>query len=110
MLDKDQLETQLKSSLHEHFKNACEQAVAKLMPVPTKNGDQRIKEFSESFTTIIEENISKCLAGAIDYYVKNIELHGTVITVGSATTQTAKIDCTANPTANFVVPNAVGIK
>ena len=110
MLNKSELESQLKSSLHEHFKNACEQAVAKLMPVPTKNGDKRIQEFSECFTTIIEENISTCLAEAIDYYVKNIELHGTVITVGSPTTQTAKIDCTPNPTSNFAIPNCLGIK
>lgn len=110
MLNKSELESQIKSSFDEHFKNACEQAVAKLMPVPTKNGEKRIKEFAECFTKIIADNLSTCLAEAIDYYVKNIELHGTIITVGSPTTQTAKIDCTPNPTANFAIPNCLGIK
>lgn len=110
MLDKDELKKQIYSAFNDHFKNACKEAVAKLMPVPTKNGDKRIEDFSEAFTTIISDNLSVALSEAIDYYVKTIELHGTIITTGSATTQVAKIDCSANPSVNFVTPNKLGIK
>lgn len=109
MLNKDELRSQIQSSLDTHFKAACEEAVAKLMPRPTKNGNKRIKAFAESFTNIIAENLSTCLAESIDYYIRNIELHGTVVTVGSPTTQTAIINCTPTPTINGTIPNTLHI-
>ena len=44
------------------------------------------------------------------YYVRNIEISGTVITVGGPMTQTAKINGMPTPILNGVVPNTLGIK
>lgn len=109
MLNKNELQKQIQSSLEKNFKKACARAVEKLMPIPTENGKKRTEDFAETFTKIIADNLSVSLAEAIDYYVKNIELHGTVITVGSPTTQTALINCTPNPTVNGTVPNTLKI-
>jgi hypothetical protein len=50
------------------------------------------------------------MAQAIDYYTKNAQIFGTVITMGSPTTQTAMINSTPMPATNGSIPNTLGIK
>jgi hypothetical protein len=49
------------------------------------------------------------IANAIDYYIKNMAITGTIITVGSPVTQTAVITSMPTPVANGKVPNTLGI-
>jgi len=49
------------------------------------------------------------LAEAIDYYIKNADITGTIITVGNKFTQTAKINPPGTPVMGGKIPNTLGI-
>ena len=46
---------------------------------------------------------------AIDYYVKNMNITGTIITAGSPSTQVAKISPAPTPITGGKIPNTLGI-
>ena len=58
----------------------------------------------------IVKQLAQLIANAIDYYVKNISITGTIITVGSMVTQTAMIAPAPTPVVAGAIPNTLGIK
>ena len=81
-----------------------------MWPGKSNIGDSYAESFANNFDEMVSEQLAEVFASAIDYYVKNIEISGTVITMGSSTTQTAKINGMSTPILNGVVPNTLGIK
>lgn len=73
-------------------------------------GDQIAETFANQFDDIVSDALGEVIAEAIDYYIKNAEIFGTVITVGSPTTQTAQINGMPTPLLNGSVPNTLGIR
>ena len=43
-------------------------------------GKSRAKAFADTFDELVSEELAKLIASAIDYYVKNISIFGTIIT------------------------------
>jgi len=109
MLKVDTLKKQLKDGLTEIYKPAIEQIILASYPTETTYGNEKAKELAEMFDDLTSDMFAELLANAIDYYVKNISITGTVITVGSPTTQTARINAAPMPVSAGKIPNTLGI-
>ena len=110
MLDKETLKNQIKQMFDDTLADAMERAFLQMLPERTAAGDAAARKFGETINNLLAPQWSDTLASAIDYYVKNIELHGQVITTGGPTTQFAMINCTPTPTVNGSIPNTLGIR
>lgn len=109
MLNKNKLKKEIQDLCEQLFPEACREALKATYPRQTKAGDKQADKFAKAFTNILAEPFATGLAGAIDYYVKNAQIYGTIITAGSPTTQVASINSTSVPATNGKVPNTLGI-
>lgn len=109
MLDENKLYKQIKQAFNNVLPGAFESALKSTLAKQSNAGDEVCEQFGKSIDEAISEPLAKQLAAAIDYYVKNASINGTIITVGSPTTQTARIN-SPSPLTNGKVPNSLGIK
>lgn len=109
MLQVGELEKALTRSLEEVLPSALEEAFKHVLPCTSEDGNEKAKEFGQCISDMISEPLGTRFANAIDYYVKNADVYGQIITVGSPTTQTARIE-SPSPLTNGKVPNTLGIK
>lgn len=109
MLNKNDLKTQIQAALSNTIPKALSQCMINSAGVESDAVNQMAKEFEETFDELVSEPLAESLAGAIDYYVKNATITGTIITVGSMTTQTAAISPAPNPVSAGKIPNTLGI-
>lgn len=109
MLKKDDLKSQIKSALSNTIPPALEQCMINHSGVESDAMTQAAKEFRETFDDLVSEPLAELLASAIDYYVKNATITGTIITVGGMTTQVANISPAPNPVTAGKIPNTLGI-
>lgn len=110
MLNVDTLESEIKKAFSETLPTAFEQAVRSTFPKDSKLGDEMAKQFGEIIDECVSESLAKRIAAAIDYYVKNAQIFGAIITTGGPFTQTAMVNSTSIPTTNGAIPNTLGIK
>ena len=109
MLNVDKLKEQIAQMIKDIVIPAIEEIERARQPMKSKIGDESAKQIAQTFDELVTESLAENLANAIDYYVKNIAITGTIITVGSPTTQTATISSMPTPVANGKVPNTLGI-
>lgn len=109
MLNPNTLESEIKKALEQYLPDAFEQAAHCLMPNNSAVADDMCKEFGNTVSEILAEPLASSLAAAIDYYVKNISLQGTIITTGSPVTQTGVIVAAPNPSVAGSIPNTLKI-
>lgn len=109
MLNVNKLQQEIKKAYDETLPGAFEQAFLQLVPQDSKDGKEKAKQFGETVNELISDPLSQRIAAAIDYYVKNAQIFGTIITVGSMVTQTAMVNSTPTPAMNGKVPNTLGI-
>ena len=109
MLNVARLESELKQAFEEVLPPAFEEAVRAMMPNKSKDGEDKAKQFGETIKDLVCEDLAERIANAIDYYIKNANIYGTVITVGSPFTQTAVVQ-SPSPATNGKVPNSLGIQ
>ena len=109
MLKVNDLETQLKGALHNIIPPAIEQCKINEYPNESELGKEKAKEFAETFDELVTEQLAKLIANAIDYYIKNISITGTIITTGSPVTQMAVITPAPVPSTAGKIPNTLGI-
>jgi len=109
MLNPTGLEQQIKNALTQYLPPAFEQAAKVLMPMKTDAGDDMCKDFGQAVSDMLAEQLASSLASAIDYYVKNISLQGTIITTGTPVTQTAVVMPAPTPTVAGVIPNTLKV-
>lgn len=110
MLDKETLKENLANGLSTIVRPAIEECFKRMWPVKSNIGDSYAETFANNFDEMVSEQLAEVFAAAIDYYVKNIEIFGTVITVGNPMTQTAQINGMSTPILNGAIPNTLGIK
>jgi hypothetical protein len=67
------------------------------------------KDIADTFDELVSESLADIIANAIDYYIKNMNITGTIITVGSPVTQTAVIAPAPTPITGGKIPNTFGI-
>lgn len=109
MLNVDNLQKSLQVAFEEVLPSAFEEVMRAMLPMQSTDGDNKVKAVSNFVKDLISEDLSTRIASAIDYYIKNADIYGTIITVGSPSTQTAKIE-SPSPLTNGKVPNTLGIK
>ncbi|MBO5005630.1 MAG: hypothetical protein J6D03_10520 [Clostridia bacterium] len=108
MLNQEKLFKEIKKAFDETFPTAFEHALKSTFPTATSVGNDIAKQFGKSINESISEPLAQRLAAAIDYYVRNANIYGTIITVGSPTTQMANINSPKTLT-NGKVPNTLGL-
>ena len=108
MLNSTTLENQIKDALEQFIPPAFEQATKILFPGKSDAGDDIAKEYGDALSDMLSEPLAKAIAAAIDYYVKNISISGTIMTTGSPVAQTAII-ASPSPVTNGIVPNSLKI-
>lgn len=109
MLKVNDLKKQIQIGLQDVYKPAVERIFLMMFPEKTEYGDKLCKDIAETFVDLTAEPMADILAGAIDYYVKNITITGTVITAGSPVSQTARIVPSPTPITAGKIPNTLGI-
>ena len=105
----DDLKKQIKFGLTNVYKPAIEQAVLMTFPEKSNLGDEMAKNIANAFDEMTSEQFADILASAIDYYVKNIDVTGMLITTGSPGTHTCKISAPPTPIMGGKIPNTLGI-
>lgn len=110
MLDVNTLESQIKKSLSNIIPNAIKECKLAELPEYSEFGEEHAQQIADLFDELVSESLAKCIAGAIDYYIKNAQIYGTIITAGSPVTQSATIVSTNNPSLNGITPNTLGLK
>lgn len=108
MLNPKKLQEQIQQAFEEVLPNALEQGILAIFPEKSNTGDEYAKTFAESVTELVAKDLSTRLAGAIDYYVKNANVYGTIITMGGPFTQMASVN-TPQVMMGGKVPNMLGI-
>lgn len=108
MLNLTTLEQQLKSGFEDVLLGALEQTYKCTFPGQSSRGDDMAKVFGETGSKLLAEPLAKIIAAAIDYYVKNISISGTLLTTGSPVTQQAIIQ-SPTPVMNGIIPNSFKI-
>lgn len=109
MLDKDALKEYIETAFHTSIVPALENAMLRSYPYNSEYGKDHAHAFALNFGSLAAEPFAEVLADVIDYYVKNITITGTIITVGSPTTQTATIMPAPNPMSAGSIPNTLKI-
>lgn len=110
MLNVDDLQKSLQTAMENILVPGIEALIRQYQPHQSTIGDEKAKEFANSFKEMIVPSLSKLYANAIDYYVKNAQIFGNLITTGSPTTHTCIINSTSVPSTNGSIPNTLGIK
>lgn len=109
MLNVDGLKDQIKEIIQNIVIPAIKEIELARQPVKSDVGDKYAQQIADTFDELVTEPLAENLANAIDYYVKNISITGTIITVGGMFSQVANISSMPTPVANGKVPNTLGI-
>lgn len=109
MLNVDGLKNQIMQIIKDVLVPAIKELELARQPNKSDVGDKQAEQIAQTFDELISEPLADNLANAIDYYIKNISITGTIITTGSPVTQTAVITSMPTPVTNGKVPNTLGI-
>ena len=109
MLNVDKLKDEIKNALQITVIPAIERIELMHMPIPNDDAKQLAKDIADTFDNLVSESLADITANAIDYYIKNMNITGTIITAGSPVTQTAVIVSSPTPVTGGKIPNTLGI-
>ena len=109
MLNVEGLKDNIKQMIKDIVIPAVKEIELARQSVNSDAGDKMAEQIAETFDDLVTEPLAENLANAIDYYVKNIAITGTIITSGSPVTQTAVITSMKTPVINGKIPNTLGI-
>lgn len=84
-LDQGKLKDNIKKAIEDCFHPACENAFKKILPVDSSEGDSDAKNFADIFVDTVAEPFAEQLSSAIDYYVRNADVHGQCMLLGVST-------------------------
>jgi CHASE3 domain sensor protein len=109
MLNVDGLKDNIKQMIQDIVIPAIKEIELARQPIKSDQGEKMAEQIANTFDELVSEPLADNLANAIDYYIKNMAITGTIITVGSPVTQTAVITSQPTPVVNGKVPNTLGI-
>lgn len=110
MLNRDNLEKQIKNALEQYLPTTFETAMKAFLPNESDAGNDMCKEFGQHISDMLSEPLASSLASAIDYYVKNITITGTILTTGSPVSQQAVLIPAPTPIVAGTIPNTLKIQ
>lgn len=109
MLKVDDLKSQITSSIKNIIVPAIEQCLKSKTPEKSDVMYEEAERFAKVFDKQVSEQFADALANAIDYYIKNANITGTLITNGSPTTHVCTIAAPPTPVTGGKIPNTLGI-
>lgn len=109
MLKLPVLQAEITQAIQDAMQPAIQQLILELQPEASQEGQKQALSTSNNISIMIAQPLGERLASAIDYYVHNISIQGTIMTAGSPAAQTAVITSSPVPASNGVVPNTLGI-
>lgn len=109
MLDVDKLKDQIQEGIQNTVIPAIERIELLRLPQQTAEGNEMAKNVADTFDELVSEALADIIANAIDYYIKNMNITGTLITNGSPSTHTCKISPAPTPITGGKIPNTLGI-
>lgn len=109
MLKVNDLKDSIKEALSQYIPTALETCIKNGSPIRSEISDAMAANFAKQFDEMVSEPLATSLANAIDYYVKNADITGTIITIGNKFTQTAMITPPPTPVVGGKIPNTLGI-
>jgi len=109
MLNVSALQKQIKSALSQYIPAALETCMKNGASIRSEETDKAAAAFAKQFDEMVSEPLAQSIASAIDYYVKNADITGTIITVGNKFTQMAHISPPPTPITGGKIPNTFGI-
>lgn len=109
MLDVDKLKNEIADGIKTTIIPAIKRLELMRFPTTSELGNDMAEDAAAAFDDIVTEPLAEIIANAIDYYVKNMNITGTIITTGSPTTQVAKITAAPTPITGGKIPNTLGI-
>lgn len=110
MLDRNTLKEHIANGISTIVCPAIKECILRSYPVESDIGNATAEKFANNFDELVADQFAEIIASAIDYYIKNAELYGTIITTGTPFTQTAVLTPTPVPISNGKIPNTIGIK
>ncbi len=108
-LNKEYLKDELQVCFENTIPNAFAQAWKEALP-KSAMGDELAEKFGQSLSKYLSENWAMYISDAIDTYIKNANIHGTLITNGSPTTHMCNINSSMPPLTKGVIPNSLKIE
>lgn len=81
-LNKGKLKDNIKKAIEDSFQPAFETAFKRTMPTDCQLSNDMAKNFADVATTMIAEPFAEQLSSAIDYYIKNADIHGQCMLLG----------------------------
>lgn len=109
MLNVNKLKSEIADGIRNTVIPAIERIELQKMPQTSDLGKKVAKEVAETFDDMVTDALADVIANAIDYYIKNANITGMVITAGGPTTQVANITPAPNPITGGKIPNTFGI-
>jgi len=109
MLKVDELQKSLQVAFEEVLPSAFKEVMKAILPVKSEDGDDKVKAVEEMVKDLISKDLSTRIAEAIDYYIKNADIYGKIVTLGGPSMQMALIESPL-PFTNGKVQNTLGIK
>ena len=80
-----------------------------MFPNESDYAEELADDIAEAFDELTSDQFAELLANAIDYYVNNIYITGTLRTTGAPTTHTCSIVASPTPITAGKIPNTLGI-
>ena len=109
MLNPDILKRQIEEALRSTLSIAMAQIIGLNFDTNSRKKKKLMASAIEITDELVSEPLADLLANIIDAYIKNISISGTLITNGSPSTHTCRINSTNVPEVNGKTPNTLGI-
>lgn len=111
MLNASVLESQLKAAFSKYLKDAIRHCVLQdyCQYGKSKLAEEKAERFADTFDELVSQPLASSIANAIDYYVKNAQIYGTIMTAGGPVSQVAVVNSMPTPVTNGKVPNTLGL-
>ena len=109
MLNVDGLKEQIMQTIKDVIIPAIKEIELARQPNKSEIGEQQAEQIANTFDELVTEPLAKLIASAIDYYIKNATITGTLITVGSPFTQLCVVAPAPTPMHAGKTPNTLGI-
>ena len=109
MLDVDKLKNEIADGIKTTIIPAIKRLELMRFPSTSELGNEMAEDAAAAFDDIVTEPLAEIIANAIDFYIKNANITGTLITNGSPTTHVCTIAAPPTPVTGGKIPNTLGI-
>ena len=111
MLDVDLLSEQIAQGIRTTIIPAICRMEMQRAPIKNNQVRKECEAMAKAFDDIVTDRLAEIIAKSIDYYIKNGDIHGIIMTTGSPTIQFANVNSAIadTPVTKGVILNTLGI-